>query len=342
VFAQNPLHSVHCFHWLDADMCQWVVAEAELQARRNAINNERQEAKQKNGEAAVAGTYEAERTNNQNDAQPSSCSKTSKGWNRTLLLSIDERGAGCSVYDLNVTWVPKVRDWLVPKLRDVVLPTLAAHFGISPASRLRVSEVNLIKYVALPAGAASGGGTNTDSPSPEEVTSSLKLHRDGYAFSFNVLLNSPQMFEGGGTVFPSLRPNCSSGVDGILSDSRSTNNTISSGPGGQDLLSAGASGDGASACVCLERAGDMLMHSGKILHGAGRISAGVRYILVGFVGVAGLRNSERLENIDWDRTGQDLDLRVLREHWGTMCDEGNSDNESSENGSSSNGSDNDD
>ena len=310
LFAPNPLHSVHSHHWLDAGTCQWIVAEAELQAQRNARAEKQQHGTEgKNGGGVRAGAHGADRKDDQNETHQSksSCSETSPGWNRTLLLSVDEDSAGCSVYDLNVTWVPTVREWLVPELRNVVLPTLAARFGIA-SSRLRVCEVNVIKYVAVPGAALPLGNSSA------VESSSLKLHRDGYAFSFNVLLNGPDMFGGGGTIFPSLG---------------SSSSSSSGGPAEQDSQNASDSANHAtSARVSPEQMGDVLMHSGQLFHGAGRITAGVRYILVGFVEVAGLRNLERLENIDWDWTGLDLDLRVLREHWGTMCNEGDSENES--------------
>ena len=37
------------------------------------------------------------------------------------------------------------------------------------------------------------------------------------------------------------------------------------------------------ACACPERAGDVFMHSGRMLHGADPITDGTRYIMVGFV-----------------------------------------------------------
>ena len=77
-----------------------------------------------------------------------------------------------------------------------------------------------------------------------EKQNCLGFHRDGGIISFNILLNSPDEFEGGGTTL-------------IIND---TNKTF------------------------LLDQGDMLLHIGVIKHSGNKITKGIRYILVGFIG----------------------------------------------------------
>jgi hypothetical protein len=82
-------------------------------------------------------------------------------------------------------------------------------------------------------------------------------HRDGSLLSFTVTLSDPDDFEGGGTCFDALRdvePTCS-----VLK------------PNG---------------VVRPFRAGDGVLHSGKILHGADVVRSGKRTVLVGFIDVS--------------------------------------------------------
>jgi hypothetical protein len=77
-----------------------------------------------------------------------------------------------------------------------------------------------------------------------DTQNSLEDHRDGSEFSFNILLNSPQDFEGGGTIFINNNNN-------------------------RELVS--------------NTKGGLIIHSGKQLHAGNKITKGQRYILVGFV-----------------------------------------------------------
>jgi hypothetical protein len=86
----------------------------------------------------------------------------------------------------------------------------------------------------------------------------LEEHRDGSLLSYTLLLNSPDDFDGGGTVVDALKevPNNSSEpwlYDGVIR---------------------------------LQRAGDASLHSGKVLHGASVVTKGKRTVLVGFIEVA--------------------------------------------------------
>jgi len=71
----------------------------------------------------------------------------------------------------------------------------------------------------------------------------LERHKDGSAFSFNILLNSENNFEGGGT---------------IINEE------------GKDIL-------------VHNTKGSLILHSGQVFHSGNIITKGVRYILVGFI-----------------------------------------------------------
>lgn len=86
----------------------------------------------------------------------------------------------------------------------------------------------------------------------------LEAHRDGSLLSFTVLLTPPDEFEGGGTFFDALR------------DVNSSESTLLH-PNG---------------VIRPARAGDCVLHSGKLLHGANGVTSGKRTVLVGFVEVA--------------------------------------------------------
>ena len=128
--------------------------------------------------------------------------------------------------DLELSAVPPIRDFLLPKLCQTVLPTMAALFKLGGPERLRIREIFVVKYEAV------------------GRLASLAAHRDSDVLSFNVLLNDPAAFDGGGTVLDTL-----------------------------------------GATVRPTAAGEMTMHCGQMLHGGGRVTRGVRYILVAFINV---------------------------------------------------------
>lgn len=83
----------------------------------------------------------------------------------------------------------------------------------------------------------------------------LELHRDGTLLSFSLLLNSHDDFSGGGTFYDALRDAKPSGI-----------------------LHTGG--------VIRPKQGDVVLHCGKVLHGADVVTSGHRTVLVGFVDVA--------------------------------------------------------
>jgi len=110
---------------------------------------------------------------------------------------------------------------------------------------------------------AKPDGDNGDADGDENesnIMDRLELHRDGSLFSFSLLLNPPEEFQGGGTFYDALRD-----VDPAECE--------------QGILHSG----GAIRPV---RAGDAVLHCGKILHGADVVTSGRRVVLVGFVDVS--------------------------------------------------------
>mmetsp|Transcript_16222 Transcript_16222/g.21226 ORF Transcript_16222/g.21226 Transcript_16222/m.21226 type:complete len:379 (+) Transcript_16222:77-1213(+) len=81
----------------------------------------------------------------------------------------------------------------------------------------------------------------------------LEAHRDGSLLSFIISLSPPDEYTGGGTFFEALKTGSGEVGDGVVRPNR---------------------------------AGDAVMHSGKLLHGADVVTEGTRTVIVGFVDVA--------------------------------------------------------
>jgi hypothetical protein len=108
------------------------------------------------------------------------------------------------------------------------------------------------------------------------VMDRLEPHRDGSVLSFTVLLSPPSDFEGGGTFFDALRDE-PEGADSCLRE---------------------------GGVIRPSFAGDAVLHSGKLLHGADAVTRGSRTVLVGFV------SADR-----WQRPGA---LAAACRDWGRM------------------------
>ncbi|KAL3933116.1 MAG: hypothetical protein SGARI_003783 [Bacillariaceae sp.] len=93
-----------------------------------------------------------------------------------------------------------------------------------------------------------------------QIMDRLEAHRDGSLLAFSLLLSPPDDFEGGGTFYEGLR------------DVPADNNNHSA-------LNEGG-------VIRPTRAGDAVLHCGKILHGADVVTSGSRTVLVGFVDVS--------------------------------------------------------
>lgn len=103
---------------------------------------------------------------------------------------------------------------------------------------------------------ANSDDDHADGAAAVKTMDRLEAHRDGSLLSFTITLNSPDDFEGGGTFFDALR------------DAEPT-----------DVLRSGG-------VVRPFRAGDAVLHCGKLLHGADVVRSGERTVLVGFVEVS--------------------------------------------------------
>ena len=173
--------------------------------------------------------------------------------------------------DVPVRELPETLAWLCESLLpDIAWPFLANAFGFAlshagqrgaeggeqgmgrepvPDARaaIRVSDAFIVKYNAT-------AGQRFLAP-----------HRDGAVFSFNVALNDPDEYTGGGTHFRALEQ-----------------------PHHQDEAAAvGVDGGGASpedGCAAAVRSpkGHLLAHSSALMHAGQPTSSGVRYVLVAF------------------------------------------------------------
>jgi hypothetical protein len=125
------------------------------------------------------------------------------------------------------------------------------------ANDLSFDDLFVAYYQAKPEVGECDDGDKEDE---SNIMDRLELHRDGSLFSFSLLLNPPDEFDGGGTFYDALRDMNPSDCDhGILH-------------------SGGA--------IRPDRAGDAVLHCGKILHGADVVTAGRRVVLVGFVNLS--------------------------------------------------------
>lgn len=193
-----------------------------------------------------------------------------------------------STLDFEVSEAPEIRDWIRPKVQTILLRTMASLFlhhagaagagagtsagagaGVGAAAaaagagaggtRLKADlvlrELFVVKYEAASGGDGSSvdrtptsedsdGGGSGGATGQDTKQAGLRLHRDGHLLSFSILLSEPHGVD----------------FDG----------------GGTRLETIGLS-------VCPEHAGDVFMHSGRMLHGGTAVTRGVRYIIVGFV-----------------------------------------------------------
>lgn len=171
--------------------------------------------------------------------------------------------------------------WIVSRL----YPMLAGLYDVSPGS-LWLKEAVLIKYLApSPISNISGRDKRV------QVPAGVGEHRDASVLSFNILLNdASELVEGGGTLFPQLRP-------AKLEEDGATPSGGSGGGGGRHLqgemsTASGKPGNhigaGDPRVVRLKR-GDMVVHSGKALHAGVPLQreGSERYLLAGFVQLCG-------------------------------------------------------
>ena len=145
--------------------------------------------------------------------------------------------------DVPLWRAPKAASWVIGKVTRALLPRLAECFGLA-ADALLLHECFGVRYE--PSGQAA-----------------LSFHRDGTMFSFNICLNEPDAFVGGGTAFNTPTQLLTWTLD--------------------EAGQLGRTPDATTTTVVRGGRGDCLMHSGQLLHGGCTVSEGVRFILVGFV-----------------------------------------------------------
>ena len=150
-------------------------------------------------------------------------------------------------------------DGAVRSVRDALLPAYAAAFPSLSELGLYVDDAFVAKYGEL--GGAQKG---------------LSFHSDGTPLSFICTLALPSA--GGGTLFRAAVP--LGEVGHIHSGDSSTVHGDKSSAGQR------AEADAASTAALVPGKGDCLLFAGgALLHGGVPVTAGVRYLLVGFVGV---------------------------------------------------------
>ena len=168
--------------------------------------------------------------------------------------------------DLPLSSVPEVEALIRTTLFRNLLSPLARHYLPPPAlpEHLELIDCFFVRYSCLV------DGDQTE----------LERHTDGSTFSFNVLLNEPAAFEGGGTRFyhdaaarRAADPPDSSSRDEEPHEKRPPP-VEREGPPDGDV-------DGRTLHVAR---GAALAHSGHLEHSGVKITHGERYILVGFVG----------------------------------------------------------
>lgn len=183
--------------------------------------------------------------------------------------------------DLPLSAVPEVEVLIRTTLfRNVLLP-LAQHYLPPPVlpEHLELIDCFFVKYSCLI------DGEQTE----------LERHVDGSTFSFNVLLNEPSAFEGGGTRFYHKAANkssvkssagfsASSSRDEDSPEKRSISSRDESSPEKRSISREYEEPSESSGRTLYPGRGGALAHSGHVEHSGVKITSGERYILVGFVG----------------------------------------------------------
>lgn len=140
-----------------------------------------------------------------------------------------------------------------PALRYTLLPLIAKLYNVDPL-QCTAEDVFVVKYCP----SSNYMKKENNETYSEEGQSSLAMHRDGSELSFVINLNDPTEFEGGGTSF--------------YSASSTKSHSASSSP---TLL----------FVATPETVGSCVSFCGLQQHGGMSVTAGVRYILAGFVRV---------------------------------------------------------
>ena len=156
----------------------------------------------------------------------------------------ESRHRAFATNDVPARSVTAVADWVHAALRARVLGALEARHATGPFS---FRDLFFVRYSHTAAASGVRGAQK-----------GLEAHRDGSPISFNVLLNSADDFDGGGTFFEEDR-------DVGRDDA----------PDAQTALP--------PRTVRRIARGDCLVHSGKQRHGGVPVTRGERFLLVGFI-----------------------------------------------------------
>lgn len=142
----------------------------------------------------------------------------------------------------------------------------------------------------------------------------LERHSDGSTFSFNVLLNEPSAFEGGGTRFYHKAAKSSTGFSASSSRDEPS-------PEMRPMSSENEEQFESSGRTLHASRGGALAHSGHVEHSGVKITSGERYILVGFVGsVVYPYTAELAEHAERDAFGKFGDAAWERSLEPATCD----------------------
>jgi hypothetical protein len=167
-----------------------------------------------------------------------------------------ERHATYSTCDFPIEDCENLQQYLENDVHfhELIWNRLSSRYGVSPRD-MSYLDLFCVNYQSQ----------NEEETSTINTMDRLEAHRDGSLLSFTVLLSPPESFEGGGTFFDALRD--------VNLDEYNDDTGLQ-----QPILFPGG-------VIRPPRAGDVVLHSGKILHGADKVTSGSRCVLVGFVDV---------------------------------------------------------
>lgn len=192
-----------------------------------------------------------------------------------------------STCDFPVDECDEIQDYLDTQIRleERISNILSSEYTIQP-NEWTYLDLFCAQYQARDISGASESAVTT--------MDRLELHRDGSLLSFSLLLNPPSGFTGGGTCYDALK-------------------NVPTIPSVPELAPGGV--------ICPIRAGDIVVHCGKLLHGAAVVESGHRIVLVGFLEVSERRQRPgvlRKACSDWGR--MDVALKLYQrqlEHMST-------------------------
>ena len=143
-------------------------------------------------------------------------SKNPTGWTTS-------RPKNYPIIDLPIKEIPNLSNLLNNIIRYNIFPLIESSYNINKYF-LNCIDIFIVRY-------------------KDNEQTELKRHKDGCAFSFNILLNHETEFENGGTII------FENGKDILVKNTK----------------------------------GGLILHSGQVFHSGNKITKGIRYVLVGFI-----------------------------------------------------------